>query len=532
VGRRLALSRRDQARLADAARRADRALLEHPALMAYCLDTAWQTRVHTERISRALAELRDGTLQRLMIFTPPQIGKSTLAVEWFVFWWLCNHQAARVVIGSYGKDLATRRGRRIRALVRRYGHRWDLQLEQGASSVTEWSLTTGGGVKSVGVGSGVTGSPGDLIVIDDPHKSRADAESLVARDTVAAWYSADMFTRRSPRAPIVIIQTRWHHDDLSGRLLAQEGDDRHGGRWRVLRMPAYADKADDPLGRDLGAPLSHPRIPEHDRQALVAHWEEARAAVTVRDWFALYMADPKPIVGVLVDEALLRARRHHPMPVGSTKSAVGVDPSGGGRDQAGVIGGHLGEDGRLYFTHDRSITGPSTLWGIEAAILAAEIDAELVVIEKNYGGDQVAVVVRSAWDAAQRMSRGERLTGYDELMHDRCLALAAQFERMIPEIRTRSVKKNKVLKAEPVGQQWKDDRIRTGDYLPELEQEWTTWRPTDKKSPGRIDASCILAYEVLPIPGAEQIVSSPAGVKRSQIRPDAGRPRIQRARRG
>lgn len=521
------LTRAAAARLAAAAREADRAMLEHPALMAFCLDLAWSQREHSDLISRSLRDLECGRCKRLAIFTPPQVGKSTLGVEWLAFWWLCRNPTHRVVIGSYGKDLATRRGRAIRKLIRRFGKRWGLELERGAANVTDWSLTSGGGVKSVGVGSGVTGSPGDLIIIDDPHKSRSDAESLVARDKVWDWYSADMLTRRSPGAPVVLIQTRWHVDDLAGRVTKKDGvEGKNGGLWRVLRMPAYADKADDPLGRKLGAPLPHPKVPEGDVDGLRAHWEEHRSTVSLRDWFALFMADPQPVSGALVTEELLRLRRHHPMPAEAQKSGVGIDPSGGGRDVAGVIGGHLGNDGRLYLVADRSIAGPSEDWGLEAAILAAELDAEYFVVEQNFGRDMARVVLRSSWDAVQRMAQGRALATDDPATVERCQGL--KVDRLMPEIKLRHVKKAKLLKAEPVAQQWADDRLRTGSYLPEMEQEWCTWQPTNKDSPGRIDASCVLAYEMLPIPGAETVISSPAGTKRSQVVPRGNRPRIRR----
>jgi hypothetical protein len=520
------LTRAAAAKLAAAAREADQAMKDHPALMAFCLDTGWSRRAHSDRISQSLRDLKCGQCKRLAIYTPPQVGKSTLGVVWLAFWWLCHNPTDHVVIGSYGKDLATRAGRKIRKLVQKYGARWGLYLERGASSVTDWTLTSGGGVKSVGVGSGVTGSPGDLIIIDDPHKSRADAESLVARDKVASWYSADMMTRRSPGAPVVLIQTRWHTDDLAGRVIKKEGREENGGLWRVLRMPAYADKADDPLGRRLGEPLPHPDVDEGDVDALRAHWEEQRATVSLRDWFAMFMADPQPIAGALVTEELLRLRRHHPMPAEAQKSGVGIDPSGGGRDVAGIIGGHLGDDGRLYFVADRSIAGPSEEWGMEAAILAAELDAEYFVVEQNFGRDMARVVLRSSWNAVQRMANGNAIPTDDPATVARCQGL--NVNRLMPEIKLRNVKKAKLLKAEPVAQQWADDRLRTGSYLPEMEQEWCTWQPTNKDSPGRIDASCVLAYEMIPIPGAETVISSPAGVKRNQVVPGSNRPRIRR----
>src|SRR5690606_41249108 len=113
-------------------------------------------------------------------------------------------------------------------------------------------------VKGWGIGSGVSGSPGDLAIVDDPRKSRAEAESVRHRDNVWDWWSADLLSRLSPGAPVVMVLTRWHVDDLAGRVLAQDGHEDEGGPGRVERRPAFADDRHDPLARPRGAPLPPP----------------------------------------------------------------------------------------------------------------------------------------------------------------------------------------------------------------------------------------------------------------------------------
>src|SRR5690606_25782729 len=130
------------------------------------------------------------------------------------------------------------------------------------------SLTTGGGVKAAGVNSALTGFPGNLAIVDDPHKNRKETESKVMRDNVWSWWSSTVITRLSPGAPIVLIQTRWHEDDLAGRLLRKEGRIEDGGRWHVMNLPAIASHMDDPLGREPGDPLTHPLIDDDDTEAL------------------------------------------------------------------------------------------------------------------------------------------------------------------------------------------------------------------------------------------------------------------------
>src|SRR5699024_7974102 len=144
--------------------------------------------------------------------------------------------------------------------------------------------------------------------------------------------------------------------------------------------------------------------------------------------------------------------------------------------------------------------------------LAAAINAEVIVVEKNYGGDMARNVIRSAWDAlARERSQDGRFTG------------------LAPQVKLVTAKRGKLLRAEPVAQQLVEDRVRLGAALPELEEEWASWQPTDPDSPGRIDASCYLVYAVLPVPGAEAVVSSPTGVPRSLAVRGSG-VRIQRRR--
>lgn len=490
------------------------AVLSDPATLAVYLDPGFRVRAHLAHLSRALTRVAEGHTKRLLLMLPPQTGKSTLAAVWLPFWWLARNPGQRVIIGSYGQTLALKRGREIRRLVERHGWKWGMELEWGAKVVTDWSLTAGGGIKSVGVGSGVTGSPADLLLLDDPHKSRAEADSRTFRDGVWDWYSSDFLTRLAPGGPVVAMLTPWHEDDWAHRVLERDGRVEEGGEWEVVRIPALADSVDDPLGRPIGHPLPHPMLDADDTEAALAHWHERRRQVTARDWGALYQLNPRPSEGALVDRDVLRRQRHTPPPAAPVKAAVAVDPSGGGRDTAGIIGGYLGDDGRLYVTDDATLVGSSDTWARSACEMAAALGAEMIVVEKNYGGDMARHVLRSAWDHLSR-------TRTDD----------ARYQGLAPQVKMVAARKGKLLRAEPVAQQLIEDRVRLGANLPELEEEWASWQPTDPDSPGRIDASCYLVYAVLPVPGAEALISSPTGVPRSRAaRPGVGAARIQRRR--
>lgn len=483
----------------------NQAALPHPAQLLTRVIPNYVIRPHIQVISDNLEKILTKQIDRLIITTPPQVGKTVTSVVGAAYWWLANHQTSRIIIGSYGDQLAVDRGRDVRTLIRNTGNHYNLQLAPGSESVQDWRLQTGGGIRSVGVGSGIAGTPGDLIILDDPHKNREEADSIVFRNRVYNWYSADILSRAAPDAPVILIMTRWHTDDLAARVMRDEGTTDKGGRWHLVRMPALCDDPDnDPLERNYGDPLTHPKIATGDTERALRHWHGKRSASTVRDWFSLYMCDPRPVEGALVTAQLLQDRRQYQDRPVEKRSAVSVDPSGGGRDTAGVIGGYLGTDDRLYIVADRSAPMPSHEWSKVACRLATELNANMIIFEKNYGGDMARRTIRTAWESLQR----EEISQFsEETLKAEPNITATELDKRIqqldltyghcPQIKEVVARKSKVLRAEPIAQLFMEDKIRLGTYLPELESEWCTWQGSGD-SPGRIDASVYLAYELLP----------------------------------
>lgn len=466
--------------------RGDRTALADPLSLAVHLDQQVVRRPHLEVISSTISRLTPQGGDRVMIICPPQVGKSYMAC-WGVFWWLLQHPEHRVIVGSYGTTLAGIRGRTIRRLVEQHGPRYGIELLKGAKSVTNWSLVSGGGVLSAGVSAGITGNPADCFLIDDPIRSRADAESRIIREQVWDWWSGDANSRLAPGAPVLLVQTRWHPDDLAGRLMAEEGTTLEGGRWQVVYLPAFAVAADpdrgippDSLGRSPGQPLSHPKIAPADTPRLVAHWEDKRRSATPRDWAALWQGDPRPVEDALVSRALLRERHDLHPKASPIKHAVAIDPAGGGKDNVGIVAGWLGDDLRLYVSHDRSVPGGkgSDTWPDVAVRLAYETEADRLIYEQNFGKNLVRMAITTAWEAAQRKGDIPR----DVLM---------------PQLIPVTAKKNKRLRAEPIAQLLVVDKIRFVGSFPDLEGQWATWVPTDPDSPGNLDAMVYLAYNLL-----------------------------------
>ena len=191
-------------------------------------------------IYKALAKIDFKKPRRLMIFLPPRHGKSELITVRFIAWLLSKRPETKIIIGSYNQKLANKFSRRARRI--HFNQTTDLEEPKGGlqKAADEWETSEGGGVKAVGVGAGVTGFGADLIIVDDPIKGRADANSENNREKVWEWFNDDLHTRLEPNGSIILIQTRWHEDDLAGRLLKQE--EEGGEEWEVIRLPALAEE--------------------------------------------------------------------------------------------------------------------------------------------------------------------------------------------------------------------------------------------------------------------------------------------------
>ena len=220
---------------------------------------------------------------RLMLFLPPRHGKSTLASVAFPAWHLGRNPQHEFISCSYSGSLAMGFSRKVRGLLREptYKTAFETRLDPESQSAEAWLTTAGGGFVAAGVGGGITGKGAHVLVIDDPVKNREDAESQNNRDANWDWYTSTAYTRLAPGGGVLVILTRWHDDDLAGRLLkatAEGGDD-----WEVVRYPAIAESEEQ--YRDAGEAL-------HPERYSVDALDQIRKAVGPRDWSALYQQNP------------------------------------------------------------------------------------------------------------------------------------------------------------------------------------------------------------------------------------------------
>lgn len=246
---------------------------------------------------------------RLMLTMPPRHGKTQIASRFFPAYALGRNPDLSIIATSYSADLSSRNNRDVQRIME--SEEYGKVFPQSCLSAKNVRTTSGvalrnsdifeivgheGCYRSSGVGGGITGMGCDIAIIDDPFKSRAEADSLTVRDNVWEWYTSTLYTRLAPGGGVIIINTRWHMDDLSGRLLEAERMGE-GDKWRVVNFPAIAEA--DEENRKAGEALHPERYPLEQLRAI-------RKAIGTRDWEALYQQHPTPDGGNIFKKEWLR----------------------------------------------------------------------------------------------------------------------------------------------------------------------------------------------------------------------------------
>jgi predicted phage terminase large subunit-like protein len=312
-----------------------------------------------------------GDIDRLMVLMPPGSAKSTYASLIFPAFWLAAHPATSVIATSHTASLAGNFSRQVRQLIRDYGNQLSYRLVAGEQAADHWRTSQRGEYFAAGVRGPLTGRRADIVIIDDPIKSHADADSPTLRERLWDWYRSDLTTRLKPRGRIVLIMTRWREDDLAGRLLAQ-----NPAEWHVLRLPAFAEE-DDPLNRKLGA-------------ALWPEWEDEAALLRKRNihgeriWSTLYQQSPRAIEGSLFKTNHIDVLDTAPITDGDTVVRawdLAATASTGDNDPDWTVGVKLARDrvGRFIILDVVRLRG--TPHAVQTAIVeAARIDGRAVLI--------------------------------------------------------------------------------------------------------------------------------------------------------
>jgi hypothetical protein len=509
--------------------------------------------IDTELV-QATERMEAGESVRLGIFAPPQEGKSRRVTIAWPLWLLLRNPNLRIAIVSFELDVAAGFSAPIRNFIVEHGSGTPTRprpLSEDLLGITLRGDSTSrarfniaghqGSVTAVGMKGGLTTKAVDVLIIDDPYKNREVADNPKLRAVIEDWYRNVALPRLPSAACVVLVQTRWHPADLAGYVIAAEQAlPEHLRRWRFISIPAQAQRppADpdarrgwvpDALHREPGTYLvsARGRTPED--------WAARRAEVGEMVWGSLYQQHPTPPVGAVFDYAhITRNRRPHGWSTAAARRAVAVDTSAGGSDEAGIIAGYRGTDGRAYVTHDRSGVMSSAGWARQAWLLALDTGAEDVVWETNLVPATFRKELIDGWKrivAQLRTLLALPTNGHAGVDFDRAARIWAATEQRLPlaevqaepeevaqlrEVWTRHeagllsgvldtpparligvhASQGKRIRATPVSVAYETNKVSHVGVLPELEQEQTHWIE-GQQSPGRLDAVVWLVTHLL-----------------------------------
>ncbi len=252
----------------------------------------WHHRIIAQRLERALERVENGEDVRIIINMPPRHGKSELVTKNFPAWVLGKHPDWPVLCGSYNLDIAAKFGLKTRDLMenQKYQTIFKTRLRRDQKAKSNWLTEQDGGYSAAGIGTGITGTGFKIGIIDDPIKDRKEAESEIIRDTVWEWYKDVFYTRQEGGTLIVVVVTRWHIDDLVGRLIEKEEKDHAAGeevfdQWEIICFPAFAEENE--RNRDVGDPLWPGKFNTDKLNRI-------KNTLSDYGWYSLYQQDPLP----------------------------------------------------------------------------------------------------------------------------------------------------------------------------------------------------------------------------------------------
>ncbi|MFD8470408.1 terminase large subunit domain-containing protein, partial [Streptomyces cyaneofuscatus] len=401
---------------------------------------------HLDIIDRIYQRIAGGERLKVMVTMPPRAGKSRRTSRWGPVWYLRKQPDHRFMLASYAAHLADDHGRWVRNTITEHAPTLGINLKYGSQAANRFDIDRHeGGMVTAGVGGALTGRGAHVAAVDDPFKGSEDAGSPTMRDRVWDWWQAVLLTRLEPQGSVLLVNTRWDDDDLSGRLLKEEPDD-----WIVIDLPALALTADDPLGRQPGEALWPARFTAED-------YARIRKSVGERVWWSLYQQQPRPLEGGVWQWSWITANRVSSVAfrgVDLSRIVVAIDPSGGSsrtNDETGIVASARDTRGDLYVLADKSGRHGANAWGREACLLAIELGADAFVVETNFGGDMTRQVLLQAWAELEREGRTGGMA--------------------MPRIVEVNAKQGKRLRAEPIAQLYEQGAVHHIGEFPELERQ-------------------------------------------------------------
>ena len=269
------------------------------------MDDQYARARHIDVLAEYLEALERREITKLIVNEPPRHSKSYHVSERFPAWYFGRNPRDQVIIGTYAQEKSNDFSRKVRGLLQHPLYPFDVRVAKDSSAVNRWNTNQGGTLLAAGVGGGLTGFGAHLLIIDDSVKGRKEADSPVYRQDQWNWFTDVAGTRRMPRAAQLVTMTRWHEDDIVGRIL----NSKDARNWTVLDLPAIAERPEDRpdpvtklprpdiLGRAPGEALWPAWFP---REALPS---VENGEISLRSWFALYQQRPTTPEGITIKRA-------------------------------------------------------------------------------------------------------------------------------------------------------------------------------------------------------------------------------------
>lgn len=385
------------------------------------------------RVLAALLERAERERLNICVSVPPGHGKTDLLLHAMVRR-LARWPGQLVGYVTYGLDLSLAKSREAREIAARAG----VELAADSSAVQEWNTAAGGGFKATGIGAGLTGRHLDLLVFDDPFKNREDAESARQREVVYNFFTSTATTRCKANASRVVVHTRWHTDDLIGRL-----EQSTKVRWHVVNLPAIRDDATGEPSDDGEVLLPERRLPSGSIFGYSRELLAERRAENEYDWWSLYQGRPRPRGGkvfALEDPPRFDARFHE----AARRVVLSLDAAGTENTRS-----------------DYTVVGALEFEGAGAAMVCNVVDVERYQLEPQHAAPKVLAFQRR---------HGDGLSLRIEATRDG-KALAKALRALAPGIRIVEVPPigDKFVRAQPVASAWNAGRVRVPRHAPWVE---------------------------------------------------------------
>lgn len=301
----------------------------------------WFHARHLVYLSDVLRTLPNTKDRRIIVSMPPRHGKSTLSSHYFPAWYLEHRPEHKIILTTYEADFSAQWGRRVRDTIEQNPDLFTVGVgnvrvdevksrwHRTPSASHRWETHAGGGMITAGIGGGITGKGCHVLIVDDALKNAEEANSVRTREKQWDWWSSTAYTRLEPGGHVIIVMTRWHEDDLPGRIMRHAAGS--GENWELISLPALAEE-NDLLGRRPGEALFPERFP-------VETLLKIKNSVSMKptDWLALYQQRPSSISGNVVQRGWMKFYKTLPADLDETISAwdmsfkdnVGNDPVAG-----------------------------------------------------------------------------------------------------------------------------------------------------------------------------------------------------------